>query len=161
MTVTKEQLEKILGALSSKKSRETFFLELMITADGFDFGLGIPEKYIDELLQISIPESYESNKDKIRVFNHTLAIIAEGSSRYEKAAHLYKRVGSLKNAINCAKKAGLTDVVDEWAEEYIRAADLEAPPNSSTDKIDNRAIEAAHRATELGLEEKAQQIVRN
>ena len=155
MELNKEQLERILGTLASKKSRTRFFQELTKThALCYDLAYdSIPEKYIDELLDIDIPK-----EDVTDTCLH-LATIAQKHSRYEKAAHLYKELGALAAAIGCARKAGLDKLVDEWADEYIQAAYQEAPKNSSTDKIDNRVIEAARRAKELGLKERAQHIV--
>gem|GEM_PF-5806630 len=160
------ELEKILDKLASKKSRQKF-IETAIENQMFDYK-AVPEKYTDDVLDMELSDSKgivtgatldknQQLKTKVRC----MADLAEHVGRYELAARFYDKLGLVKKAVDCAMKAGLDNLAQEWADEYIQAAELEAPKNTCTDKIDNRAIEAARRAKELGLKERADKIVRN
>lgn len=173
MKITTKQLEEILDNLASAKSRETFFVKYFMSAENKQIRElidSIPEKYIDELIEIELtelnerelPEIGKAHNDKINTIKWGIAAAAELSGRYEKAAHLYKALNHIPGAISQARLAGLAELAelaDKWAEEYIQGALANASENSARQK--ECIYEVAKRAREVGMLDRAQKIVRN
>jgi hypothetical protein len=161
MKINKEELEVIVENLASKESRETFFVKYFMSADPdqiHDRVHSIPEKYVDEMLEIKLPEKDEGNKDYVDKIAWTLASAAELSRRYEKAAHLYKKLNHIPGAVAQLRLAGLNELADKWAEEYINGAFK----NPSEQCFAGKDIveEAVKRAREVKMVEKAKDIAR-
>lgn len=165
---TKKELEIILDSLISKQSRKTFF-EKAIKTDRIK-PAEIPDKYLNDILEIEIPEERHNGtfmpgsvpkpmKCPVRKNQvYFMAQIAERAERFELAGKLYKDAGFEKEAILCARRAGLNDLVEKWTEEYLQM-DFK-PPKSEYEFSPDPSIKfAAKRAHELGLDERAKKIV--
>lgn len=161
MTINKEELEFIVENLASKVSRETFFVKYFMNADLdqiHDRVNSISEKYIDEMLEIKLPERNEGNKNHVDKLAWTLAVAAEDSRRHEKAAHLYKKQNHIPGAVAQARLAGLNELAVKWAFEYIHEVFQNKPQGYFADK--EIVEEAAKRAREVGMWEGAKGIAR-
>lgn len=164
MKVTTEQLEEILDNLVSKKSREKFFIEYFGNADSETVTTkvnNIPEQYINELLEIKLPEETYGSKDNTGRLNRltcALALAAEKAGRHEQAANLYKKLGYTPTAVAQARLAGLDELANKWADEYINGS-FQEKPIGSFDMKEN--VEAAiKRAHNVGMTDKAKNIAR-
>ena len=165
---TKKELEIILDSLISKQSRKTFF-EKAIKTDRIK-PAEIPDKYLNDILELEIPEERHGGsfmpgsvpkpmKCPVRKNQvYFMAQIAERAERFEQAGKLYKDAGFEKEAILCARRAGLHDLVEKWTEEYLQMEFK--PPKSKYEFSPDPGIKfAAKRAQELGLDERAKKIV--
>lgn len=147
----KIDLEIILDSLVSAKSRETFLMEYFGNADSETVTTkvnNIPEQYINELLEIKLPEETYESKDNTGRLNRltcALALAAEKAGRHEQAANLYKKLGYTPTAVAQARLAGLDELANKWADEYINGSFQENPIGSfSTKELVEAAIKRAH-----------------
>lgn len=168
MTIKKEELEEILDKLVSKESRQTFF-EQAIANQRLDCQ-SVPDKYIDDVLemepstaQISTNGGPYREDPKREIQLKFMAELAEHAERYETAANLYRQLEHTKKAVECAEKAGLTDLADKWAEEYVQKAYTEDREVSSlrNSALNYQVIGAIHRAEWLGRKDMALKIAAN
>lgn len=165
MTVSKKELEKILNDLTSIKAKQKFF-EIAIANERIEYQQ-VPRLYIQMVLeledkdsQVSVNEGSFKKDPQKRVQLEFQAKLAEHVERYDTVARCYKKLGHIKLAIKYAKKAGLDDVAEEWAEEYIQAAYKEDPsPHIYCPNLNPRVQTAAMRAKILGMDERAQEII--
>jgi len=165
MTVHKEELEQILDNLASTESRQTFF-KTAIGNKRLDCE-SVPDKYIDEVLEmeptnarISTNSSKFREDPKKKIQLNFIAELAEHSENYATAANLYKQLDHIKKAVECAEKAGLTDLADKWVEEYVQEAYTEDKEMSGLrdSELNSQILGAVHRAEWLGKKDMAQKI---
>lgn len=167
-TKVKLELEQLLDKLSSKKSRITFF-DKAIKTDKIK-PAEVPDKYLNDILEIEIPEERHNGTfmpgavpklikcpaRKKQVY--FMAQIAERAEKLEQASKLYKDAGCEKEAILCARRAGLDELAEKWIDEYLQMEFK--PPKSEHEFSPDPCIDfAATRAQELGLKERAKKIV--
>lgn len=157
----KIDLEIILDSLVSAKSKETFLMEYCSNA-GLDTIKtrvnNIPEQFIDALLEIKHPDEHSHDNQKHLMFTYALALAAEKTGRHGKAAHLYKKLDDIHTAVAQARLAGLDELANKWADEYIKGSFQENPIGYfSTKELVEAAIERAHN---VGMIDKAKDIAR-